>query len=551
MSVQPDFEAGDLFSTLGLKPGDLQGQVALVTGAARGIGEHTAYALARLGAQVVVADISERGEQTAQKVRDMGAHALFVRCNVGDPQAVERLLSTVESQWGPVDILINNAAKVQFGRLLEQPAAQWTADYATNFLGPVMLIQGTVPRMMERKRGVVLSLISLEGMPFMSHYCANKMALRSMMLSLGKEIPPEAGIAVVSVMPGGVDTPATQEMIQSFSQLLGMTQDEVRIAISGNPGYDGLVPVEHAAASIAWFCVNARQFHGQFVDGYLPLSKAGVIDVGEDAKAKVAAPPVEQTQRSVLPNLELDLKELIQINRSVENRIYERTRELEAVNSKLQEASLTDPLTGLWNRRYADIAIREEVALALRKSGGEGPVLYLVMMDLDHFKEINDTHGHGVGDGVLRDVADILRSQCRASDKIIRWGGEEFLILVKEIRSDQIEGLVERIRTAVQKNRFAGADGQTITCTCSLGFAALPDTGDAGNLSWEAVVSMADLCMYAAKRSGRNRWIGMQVDAKAAGLFDTQPSRWNVNALIDQGLIAIAGSDPDIAHYRW
>jgi len=547
MSLFVDFDDGVLFDALGLRSGSLNGQVALVTGAARGIGEHTAYALARLGAKVVLADISESGEQVAQKIRDCGGAALFVRTDVGDPQLIAHLLATVEGHFGPVDILINNAAKVKFGRLLEQPAALWSADYATNFLGPLMLIQSIVPQMISRQRGVVISLISLEGMPFMGNYCANKMALRSMMLSLGKEIPPGAGVSVLSVMPGGVDTPAIKDMIQSFSILLGMDVAEVRSMISNNPGYEGLVPVEHTAASLAWFCINAPQFHGQFVDGYLPLSKAGLIDVGGDATPLVES----QVERSVLPNLELDLKELIQINRSLENRINERTRELEAANIRLEEASLTDPLTGLWNRRYADIAIHEEVASAMRKTEGVTPGLFLVMIDIDHFKHINDTCGHGVGDTVLTSMANVLRAQCRTSDKIIRWGGEEFLIIVRDIQGAQVEVLVERIRKAVEKHRFLTPSGLDFYCTCSLGFAALPISSDGTTMSWESVASMADLCMYAAKRSGRNRWIGMEVDADALERIDTQPSSWNVEAMVDQGLLNIVSSDPRTQSIKW
>ncbi len=539
MPTSPVPESRLIAQALGLNADQLKGQVALVTGAARGIGEHTARALARLGARVVLADRSEQGEQVAHSIRDSGGQAHFIHCDVGNPEAIERLVAGAQNHFGPVAILINNAVQLQLGRVLDQPASNWLADFQVNLLGPLMLIQHLVPGMLQRRHGVVISLISLEGMPFMGNYCANKMALRSMMLSLGKEVPPDSGVSIFSVMPGAVDTPLAQDMIRTFSDLLGIPEHEVRASMSNNPGYGGLIPVDHTAASLAWFCVNAAQFHGQFVDGYLPMSQAGLIDVDASVAVSIeslVAPPV-------VPNPALDLKQLIHINRSLENRIHERTRELEAANLKLQEASLTDPLTGLWNRRFADISMREEIAFALRKSETGPSGIYVVMIDVDHFKDVNDLYGHAAGDEVLKAMATILKAQCRTSDKIMRWGGEEFLVVLKDIQSDQMEILVERIRKAVADHGFAIGGGIEVHCTCSLGFAALPLIAGASDMSWEAVVSMADLCMYAAKKNGRNRWIGMEVVAATAGLMGTPPSTWHVASLIERGDVRIVGSD--------
>jgi len=212
-----------IFDSLGLHKGQMDDNVALVTGSARGIGKYTARALAALGARVVIADISPEGEQVAQQIKDDGGQAQFVQTDVGDARAVEHLLATAQAQFGPVDILVNNAARARLGKVLEQPVSSWHADFTTNLLGPLMLIQGVVPGVIERQLGVVLSLISLEGMPFMGLYCANKMALRSMMLTLGKEIPPSTGVSVLSVMPGAVNTPLLQDMIQSFADFWAST----------------------------------------------------------------------------------------------------------------------------------------------------------------------------------------------------------------------------------------------------------------------------------------------------------------------------------------
>ena len=545
-SAQPASQR-DVLQALGLLGQPLKERVALVTGAARGIGEHLARTLARLGARVVLADVAEAGEAVALQIREAGGEAHFLRTDVGDAHAVDRLVAATQALAGPVDVLVNNAAQLEVASVLEHPAGQWQHQAAVNLLGPVNLVQQTVPGMLARRRGVVLSLISLEGMPFLGSYCASKVALRSMMLSLGKEIPAGSGVSVFSVMPGAVDTPLAQEMIRSFAARLGLAEAEVRARMSNNPGYPGLVPSEHAAASLAWFIVNAAQFHGQFVDGFLPLSQAGVIDVGEQRSALVDP----ALHACVVPDPARDMRQLIEVNRSLENRIHERTRELAEINERLRDASLTDPLTGLWNRRYADLAMRDEIAAAQRHTEDPASRVHLLLIDLDDFKRVNDRHGHGSGDLVLREMADILRSQCRVTEKIIRWGGEEFLITARNIPAGQIEGLAERIRLAVASHPFVLADGTRLRCTCSIGFSVLTLAPGVAASSWESIVSVADLCMYAAKHSGRNRWVGLEIPAGSKLPTQAPPTTWLIPELLRSGQLQVRSSEKDPAAIRW
>ena len=537
LEVRPD--RNRLSDALGLREDELKGRVALVTGTARGIGRHTASALAALGANVIMVDISTEGESLEREIRDRGGLAHFINADIGDHEAVEKLVARAHAEFGRVDILINNAAQLTLGQVLELPASNWNANYATNVVGPVKLIQSIVPGMIERGQGVVISLISLEGMPFMGPYCATKMALRSMMLSLGKEIPASSGVSILSVMPGAVDTPLAQGMIASFSELLGIEEEKVRASMSNNPGYSGLVPAEHVAASLAWFCANAAQFHGQFVHGYLPMSQAGLIDIGDNRNVFEA-----EASPSALPNPERELKHLIEVNRSLENRIQERTRELEAANAKLQEAILIDPRTGLWNRRYVDAAIIAEVGGSAREPATASTSLHLLMIDIDHFKQINDTYGHVFGDAVLKDMARLLKAHTRDSDKILRWGGEEFLVILKAMEREHFENLVETLRRVVAEHPFAQDTGSPIACTCSLGFTSLPSVDSAGHLPWLSMVSLADLCMYAAKKGGRNRWAGVEVGMASAGdIFSPRPGA-NVAAKAELGQLKVFGSDP-------
>ena len=181
--------------------------------------------------------------------------------------------------------------------------------------------------------------------------------------------------------------------------------------------------------------------------------------------------------------------------------------ELDKNHRALKEASIRDPLTGLCNRREFDRRLRDEL---LRCERYRHP-LSLLMLDLDHFKAINDSHGHPVGDKVLREVADIVKHALRASDEVARDGGEEFAVILPETANSGAQVLAERIRVAVADHTLAIDDQRRINVTLSIGLANFP--GDAGTDA--RLIVAADSALYAAKRAGRNRvcsFAGEQAD---------------------------------------
>jgi len=154
------------------------------------------------------------------------------------------------------------------------------------------------------------------------------------------------------------------------------------------------------------------------------------------------------------------------------------------------EMAVTDPLTGLRNRRY----VRRHLEGMLRQGGAA-----LLMMDVDRFKAINDTHGHGAGDIVLREVAERVRAHLRASDVVARYGGEEFLVVMAGTGEDEARVAAERLRMAIDSTPIT-ADGQSLWVTASIGVAASEVSGEA-----DALLSAADAALYEAKNGGRNR----------------------------------------------
>ena len=164
----------------------------------------------------------------------------------------------------------------------------------------------------------------------------------------------------------------------------------------------------------------------------------------------------------------------------------------------LRHQSLHDPLTGLFNRRYAEEAIPREVSRAIRHRQPLG----FVMIDIDHFKAINDHYGHAGGDAILTEVANVLRKGTRAEDIVCRYGGEEFLIVLSNASVEGARERAETLRKSVQALTVTVNNGVHVRdTTISLGIAVY--TAHGGN--WEEVIGRADGALYRAKAEGRNR----------------------------------------------
>lgn len=166
---------------------------------------------------------------------------------------------------------------------------------------------------------------------------------------------------------------------------------------------------------------------------------------------------------------------------------------------RLRRAGMTDGLTGVHNRRYFDHRSLIEFSQAVRHRYP----LACLFLDIDHFKTINDAHGHPVGDEVLRQVGGLIQRSLRTGDLAARYGGEEFVVLLPRTDLAGAREVAERIRLMVQEAPFVTADGGTVSATLSAGLAMLP----MGATSFAELLSAADRALYEAKRTGRNRTV--------------------------------------------
>lgn len=162
----------------------------------------------------------------------------------------------------------------------------------------------------------------------------------------------------------------------------------------------------------------------------------------------------------------------------------------------LAQSASTDVLTGLRNRRAFDSLLETEHSRCLR----HGASYALIMADLDHFKQVNDTHGHDVGDEVLRELAQRLQATLRTEDELGRWGGEEFMVLLRDSHQREAESVAEKLRRTVADVAFQTTAG-SLPITTSLGVAVFD-----GEERASMVVRRVDLALYAAKDNGRNRY---------------------------------------------
>lgn len=179
-------------------------------------------------------------------------------------------------------------------------------------------------------------------------------------------------------------------------------------------------------------------------------------------------------------------------------RLRRALAEAERKNQKLEELNITDPLTGVFNRRYLECTVTKMVAAQKRRKAPWG----ILMIDIDYFKQFNDRYGHPVGDEALKAVAQKLQKISREGDVAVRYGGEEFLIAVFDINEKDLENLAERYRSAIADMKIEIDEG-TVFVTVSIGVCFVP--GDSSMESLDSVVRLADAALYNAKNSGRNQ----------------------------------------------
>lgn len=218
------------------------------------------------------------------------------------------------------------------------------------------------------------------------------------------------------------------------------------------------------------------------------------------------------------------------LEEQVERRTGELSRALERLrvtNLALAEESHTDTLTALHNRRYLLAQLPALLA--------GGSRIGVMQIDIDHFKHINDAWGHAVGDSVLRELGGKLAELRRDSDITVRWGGEEFLLLLRDVEATDVLRIAERLRHDIAAKAFADCRGGAIRLTCSIGFSMHPLAAHGDMATFETAVELADFALYRAKYLGRNQCVGLLATAPLPAAVLRQPLAPQLDALLAAG----------------
>lgn len=235
----------------------------------------------------------------------------------------------------------------------------------------------------------------------------------------------------------------------------------------------------------------------------------------------------------------------------LESQVAERTQQLHVANLALELASQTDPLTGLHNRRYLSNQIPADLAFyerETRRSGSQENTLLFALVDIDHFKKVNDTYGHKAGDRVLQQVSEVLRRQVRTGDYLVRWGGEEFLLVCRPSTRQFVPVLGERIRRAVAEHSFDLGDGVHISLSCSIGLAesGLYLNGQQ-SVGWEQLVELADAALYWTKENGRNGWAALRPRPRVDFAELIEKLHLGAQIMIDTGRVVLISSRDELS----
>ena len=187
-------------------------------------------------------------------------------------------------------------------------------------------------------------------------------------------------------------------------------------------------------------------------------------------------------------------EELLKTNR----RLQKQSKELEIINQEFKELSITDPLTGIYNRRHFVELMKNDVEMTRR----HGYANSMLLIDIDHFKAINDNHGHPCGDKVLIDISGILKSNLRQADTICRIGGEEFAVMCRRVDMEGAKNTAEKLR-ALAESTTINCGEQSVKVTISIGISTI--SGKDSKLDQQGMYRQADMAVYGCKNSGRNR----------------------------------------------
>lgn len=286
----------------------------------------------------------------------------------------------------------------------------------------------------------------------------------------------------------------TLSYLDGWENLLGYDQSEAGTTLEA---YKRLIHVDDAANVLAEMDRHVRGEAPNFQCEFRIRTKDGgwrwVLSRGMICSRATDG----QATRMIGTHADITSRKVAEVAMSRANaKLHSQLDEIRILQAKLAEQAVRDPLTSLYNRRYLDETLDREVARARR----EGHPLSVVMLDVDHFKMLNDSYGHPAGDEVLKALAKLLQTETRAEDVVSRWGGEEFLVLLPSMPLEKAQERAEYWRSRLEQHTF-NFGNFSLSVTASFGVSGYPHHGKTP----DELTRAADASLYRAKHNGRNR----------------------------------------------
>ncbi len=321
------------------------------------------------------------------------------------------------------------------------------------------------------------------------HTIGNTLKIRFMVNdATGAANGPRGRILVVDDNQDNIEIIATRLRFRGYDMEEAMDGEQALEIVRKNP--PDLILLDVMLPDIDGYEIS-RRIKGDEALPFIPIILVTARDSTQDKVAGLDAGADDYLTKPInFPELEARVRSMLRIKRLQD--------ELEEKNRELERLSISDGLTGLFNHRKIHALLHEEFDRANRT----GDKLSVAMFDLDRFKSVNDTHGHPAGDRVLQEMAVILRESAREIDRLGRYGGEEFMVILPETDIEDAAVFVERVRREVARRPFDIQADEPLRMTISVGVATYPHESID---SPEALVKLADNALYAAKSAGRDR----------------------------------------------
>lgn len=318
-------------------PNEFSNKVALITGGARGFGKQLVLGLASLGATVYFIDKREtEALNTVAEATKKNLTVHFIHGDITHFQQMEVQINEIIKKHGSIDFLVNNAVDFVLKGIDEISREEWQYSHDTNTTAPMLFTKQVLPHMINNRFGLIINLIAIEGMAFASAMSSSKASCRSLLISLASEIAEHENVNVIGYAPGLMDTPLLFEHFPAYCKRLNYDFNDFVLNITNNPGYKGLIPVSHSAASLIWYMMRGRENHGLICTPYLPLHQANVIQIKENRSKQVTSNTgnINQANKYII--------EVHKYHKVIENKIKIRTEQL--VKEKTKTAELLDNL---------------------------------------------------------------------------------------------------------------------------------------------------------------------------------------------------------------